>query len=440
MSINTQKSRERIKRSTLTGVVPTVPVSSDFTDGTWLNTDIRAGEFFYNIPDEKLWIGTNTVPLELTSSIGNTLADVLANGNTTSGTDIIVSTGDFIRDNGYNALLGLGSSYTALYYKDTNATPNESILQYSPDNSAVDIDGEQYSVALINRRNIGGATQHFNGLYIGNMNYDLHSPVLGLGLTGALLVTTDSLISASAINSAIIGGSGATINTSVTNSVILGGYGIVASYSNSVYVPDLYIQSGKSIKSSNGGGQIELDASGTAGNVLITTDNGGYGESYLDMASTYLDLNGGGVDYFANSGNLDVTGDSMNFVTSGLVTSIADTIQISTATLMLTGNLKLNTVSSDNTATGILLRDASNVVVTRTVDSIVGIEAQEYFDAQSGTTVVLAHTPKTGTFPQVFKGGQKLRAGAGRDYTISGTTITFNVALVTDDIEVNYKY
>ena len=98
MSINTQKSRERIKRSTLTGVVPTVPVSSDFTDGTWLNTDIRAGEFFYNIPDEKLWIGTNTVPLELTSSIGNTLAQILTNGNTTGGSDIIVSSTDLIKD------------------------------------------------------------------------------------------------------------------------------------------------------------------------------------------------------------------------------------------------------------------------------------------------------------------------------------------------------
>lgn len=113
MSINTQKSRERIKRSTLTGVVPTVPVSSDFTDGTWLNTDIRAGEFFYNIPDEKLWIGTNTVPLELTSSIGNTLAQILTNGNTTGASDISVDSGQVIKSSVGNSYLSLEDPTTS---------------------------------------------------------------------------------------------------------------------------------------------------------------------------------------------------------------------------------------------------------------------------------------------------------------------------------------
>ncbi len=126
MSINTQKSRERIKRSTLTGVVPTVPVSADFTDGTWLNTDIRAGEFFYNIPDEKLWIGTNTVPLELTSGIGNTLAQILLNGNTTGGSDIEMSLGDSIISPDIsgvrNSALNLGQIDTTVSYTDTALT------------------------------------------------------------------------------------------------------------------------------------------------------------------------------------------------------------------------------------------------------------------------------------------------------------------------------
>ncbi len=126
MSINTQKSRERIKRSTLTGVVPTVPVSADFTDGTWLNTDIRAGEFFYNIPDEKLWIGTNTVPLEITGSFGLTLADVLANGYVTGGSDIEMSLGDSITSPAIsgvrNSALNLGQIDTTVSYTDTALT------------------------------------------------------------------------------------------------------------------------------------------------------------------------------------------------------------------------------------------------------------------------------------------------------------------------------
>ena len=319
MSINTQKSRERIKRSTLTGVVPTVPVSSDFTDGTWLNTDIRAGEFFYNIPDEKLWIGTNTVPLELTSGIANTLAQILTNGNTTGGSDIIITSGDLIRDSSSKAILGLDPSYTALYYKDTNATPNESILSYNPDNSVVGIGGEQYSVALINRRNVGGSTQFFNGLYIGNMTYDLKSPFLGLGLTGALLVTTNSLISAGVFNSAIIGGSGATINTSVSNSIILGGVGLTATASDSVYVPDLYIQSGKSIKSTNGGGRIDLDAYAQPNTVLITTVDTDESESVLYMDPTTMSLSTNGyvekIDF--SSGKIQQEADTINIKAIG---------------------------------------------------------------------------------------------------------------------------
>lgn len=279
MSIYKADARHRVKRSILTGVTPTVPATSDFTDGTWLNTDIRAGEFFYNVADERLWIGTNTTPLEISTATSSTLAGVLALGNTTGGSDIIVSTGDLIRDSGYNALLGLGSAYTALYYKDTNATPNESILQYSPDNSTVDIDGEQYSVALINRRNTGGATQHFNGLYIGNMTYDLHSPTLGLGLTGALLVTTDSLINASAINSAIIGGNGSIINASISNSVILGGSGLIADASDTVFVPTINVGAEVKLKTgvplnvhTSGSNEIAGKATLVAGVVTVNTN------------------------------------------------------------------------------------------------------------------------------------------------------------------------
>ena len=46
-----QDSRILIKRSTTTGVVPTVPASNDHTDGTWIATDIYKGELFFNQAD-----------------------------------------------------------------------------------------------------------------------------------------------------------------------------------------------------------------------------------------------------------------------------------------------------------------------------------------------------------------------------------------------------
>lgn len=49
--MNIQDSRILIKRSTTAGVVPTIPASSDHTDGSWLVTDIYKGELFINLAD-----------------------------------------------------------------------------------------------------------------------------------------------------------------------------------------------------------------------------------------------------------------------------------------------------------------------------------------------------------------------------------------------------
>ncbi len=51
----TQDSRIKIKRTTASATVPTVPSSNDHTDGTWIATDIYKGELFYNQADGVLW-------------------------------------------------------------------------------------------------------------------------------------------------------------------------------------------------------------------------------------------------------------------------------------------------------------------------------------------------------------------------------------------------
>lgn len=50
-----------------------------------------------------------------------------------------------------------------------------------------------------------------------------------------------------------------------------------------------------------------------------------------------------------------------------------------------------------------------------------------------GTSFTLANTPTTGTL-SLFLNGLLQKAGAGNDYTLSGTTITMLTALVTGDI------
>ena len=104
MAINRQDSRHRIKRSNLTGIEPTIPSTytpnSDFTDGTWLNTDLREAEFFYNIPDKKLWIGTgetSSVAIEIGLGGLQGLSSVLSIDNNSGTYSIIMGTATSIK-------------------------------------------------------------------------------------------------------------------------------------------------------------------------------------------------------------------------------------------------------------------------------------------------------------------------------------------------------
>lgn len=50
--MNVVDARILIKRSTITSTPPTIPISDDHTDGSWIDTDIYKGEFFINLVDE----------------------------------------------------------------------------------------------------------------------------------------------------------------------------------------------------------------------------------------------------------------------------------------------------------------------------------------------------------------------------------------------------
>ena len=80
----TQDSRIKIKRSTVTATVPTVPSSNDHTDGTWTATDIYKGELFFNQADGVLWSrdDNGVVCLGGSASIELTPAQVLSLNST----------------------------------------------------------------------------------------------------------------------------------------------------------------------------------------------------------------------------------------------------------------------------------------------------------------------------------------------------------------------
>jgi hypothetical protein len=86
----TQDSRIRLKRSTVTGAVPTVAPSTDHTDGTWSVNDIYIGELYLNDSDQRLFVRTSGGVLEIATGGGElkqaqvtlTAAQVLALNST----------------------------------------------------------------------------------------------------------------------------------------------------------------------------------------------------------------------------------------------------------------------------------------------------------------------------------------------------------------------
>ena len=246
--INRQDSRHRIKRSNLTGVVPTAhTASTDFTDGTWLNTDLREAEFFYNIPDKKLWIGTGTSSIEIaqigSTSSGNSLEQTLAIGNNSGAQSIIM--GSFS-----NIHSSFGESYI-----DVNFNNQGSILLSNATDGGDPLNNA--SAYIIVASNIGTYTS--DGILIGSD-------------TGNIKIQTSSAL-----------------NLVTTNGINL--------------QSDTYIYSGYALKSNNGGGQIDLDYFGSPGEVSISTDNGNQAESYLYMTPTSTDVVGG------NGGSISLNGD-----------------------------------------------------------------------------------------------------------------------------------
>lgn len=86
MSANFQYSRILLKRSSQTGATPTINTgSTDFTDGTWIDTDIMDGELFLNTADDLLWVRTSNGILPISLSGGTTTVTGSQNVGTGAG-------------------------------------------------------------------------------------------------------------------------------------------------------------------------------------------------------------------------------------------------------------------------------------------------------------------------------------------------------------------
>lgn len=93
MAIIAIDGKQQQKLSLISGTAPSMGPSSDHTDGSWGVNDIYSAEFFFNDPDQKLWIGSNAGTREIllsggTASLGNLFTDDI----TINTTKVIKST------------------------------------------------------------------------------------------------------------------------------------------------------------------------------------------------------------------------------------------------------------------------------------------------------------------------------------------------------------
>lgn len=390
MAINRQDSRHRIKRTNLTGVVPTAhTASTDFTDGTWLNTDLREAEFFYNIPDKKLWIGTGTSSIEIaqigSTTSGNSLEQTLSIGNNSGTNNIIMGTATSIKSNNGGGQIDLDyfSSSGEVSITTDGGAQSESYLYMTPTSTDVG-GGNGGSITLSGDVSINAPST--NRIYMrgGNTGLNISGRYDVGGSEDIIKFINNSTQSFTTQNSnkpsISISSRSSTIGAGVTNSVILGGVGINATYSNSVYVPDLYIQSGKSIKSLNGGGQIDLDYSTVPNAILISTDNGNYTESFIDLQSTSVNIgvDGGTTNIEIDSTGIVSYGDSFTVVSGNAVAFvIPGTIQLASGTystyvqgLQFRKSTITNSSATSSTIATIPMVDGETITIEAKVNAV----------------------------------------------------------------------
>lgn len=175
--------------------------------------------------------------------------------------------GDFSHSEGFNTISNGFASHAAGQFTTANGIASTSFGSGSTANG-------NFSFAC----GENNETNSFNtGIFAGQ------NSTITTGSTRSVILGGQSNLVISN-DSAVLGGVGNIL--SGTRSVILGGQNITGSTNDTVYVPNLNIQTGKSINTNNGGGQIDLDYGGVADDILISTDSGAFLENYIYTSPT----------------------------------------------------------------------------------------------------------------------------------------------------------
>jgi hypothetical protein len=273
-------SRLIMKRSTVSGDVPTVPPITATTLNDFTPNDIFVGEFFLNAVDDLLWIRTDTgiLPIDLSGSTGTTipsLTQVLFEGNNTGGYDIEVSSGNTVTFQG----LTTGSTTNFLGLDVSGNTIVSGVVPGTPDLQSVLFQGNTTNGNDIEVSS--GDTIVFNGLTTGST-----TDFLGLDASGNTIVTSVS--------------SGVGLYLPLSGGTVTG---------NTTFTQNLYLTN-----LTSGGSQTFLTVDSDTGQVYTATNP--------TFTGNYLPLSGG-----------TVTGNTYFGATSGItMDQVNNRLGINTAT------------------------------------------------------------------------------------------------------------
>lgn len=237
--------------------------------------------------DAVLGVGNETLGNDLIISTGDTLvingsisgltfnnlAGTLALGNTTSGNDLTVSTGDDLIVDGTltaTAALDVNASQiniisTTQLNFDGNTTTIDSVVSNSFTAPTTTISATTTNISGTTNLNLNGAA-----ILIANGTNEIIKSSLG----GFSVGNSDK-------QSTIISSNNSSIGSNI-NSVVIGGTGISGSKDNTVYVPNLVIQSDKGIAFGTGPNQAKIELSITNWNMYVT--GGGSGSASYSLA------------------------------------------------------------------------------------------------------------------------------------------------------------
>lgn len=271
MANKTEFSRIVQKRSSVVGVVPTVPTGTTI-DNTWLDTDLLIGEVFINVADDRYFVRTDNGIVEILMS-GISSSNYYTTQAYLSGNTVVFDRNDLIAAYAVNlttlpALSGISGTYLPLSGGSLTGGLSGTSLNLSSIGSGTSIinlgldasgnvvtgttGGGTGSGSFTNNgtNTYTGGTAAFQSVNISGGSFN-NITISGSTVLNELSAATMSILNSGATsreyfdyssnlvrtgvtNSAIVAGSGNTIAANISNVVILGGSYNTASQSSVV--------------------------------------------------------------------------------------------------------------------------------------------------------------------------------------------------------------